>query len=350
MNPLEQLQADAIAQIHGADSLATLEQTRVALVGKKGKVSQEMQKLGQLSPEERKTHGQLVNAVKQAVQQALEAQKERLEAAELAQKLTAEAVDVTLPAARWQSGRQHPVTAVMDEIAAVLSKQGFSYATGPQLETDFYNFTALNIPPEHPARQDHDTFYITLPDGTRKVLRTQTSNAQIHTMEAFAPPLRVMCPGKVFRRDYDATHTPQFHQVEGLAVEKGLHFGHLKGILQQFLNDFFEEKRPMRLRPHYFPFTEPSAEVDMGCPFCNQKGCRVCKHTGWLEVLGAGMVHRNVLKQGGIDHHVYAGLAFGCGIERLAMLKYGIDDLRLFYETHAQFLQHFGKSIGQTAV
>lgn len=228
-----------------------------------------------------------------------------------------------------------------------MAKLGFAHASGPEIETDFYNFTALNIPEHHPARQDHDTFYVVTTDGSNKVLRTQTSNVQIHVMENHQPPLRVMSIGRVYRCDSDVTHTPQFHQVEGLALDKNLHFGHLKGVLQRFLEEYFERKINMRLRPSYFPFTEPSAEVDIECLFCSGSGCRICKHTGWLEVLGSGMVHRNVLKNGGIDHTQWQGFAFGAGIERLTMLKYGVNDLRLFFESQQAFLRHYGKPVAQ---
>lgn len=348
MTDLAQLQKESLARIAALDSLAALEEERVGLLGKKGKISVELQKLGKMAPAERKDYGAAVNKVKEAVQAALGEKKSQLEDGALAAQLADEKVDVSLPAAPYACGKIHPLNYTMEEVADVLSRLGFSHATGPEVETDFYNFTALNIPENHPARQDHDTFYLRPEaDGQRRVLRTQTSNVQIHVMEKYAPPLRVMSIGRVYRRDSDVTHTPQFHQVEGLAVEKGLTFGHLKGTLQKFLNDFFETDITMRLRPHYFPFTEPSAEVDITCVFCQGHGCRICKHSGWLEVLGSGMVHRNVLAQCGIKHDEFQGFAFGCGIERLAMLKYGIHDLRLFFESQAAFLDHFGMAPGR---
>lgn len=343
---LNDLQQKSLATIEAASSLDALEQARVQLLGKKGEISLLFQQMGKLSPEERKDYGAQINAVRDAVQTVLENRKQTLEAQALNEKLTAETVDVTLPAAAFATGKRHPISYTIDEVADVLAKLGFAHADGPEMETDFFNFTALNLPPNHPARQEHDTFYVDAldEDGKRKVLRTQTSNVQIHTMLAQEPPLRVMSIGRVYRRDSDLTHTPQFHQVEGLAVEKGLTFGHLKGVLQRFLSDFFETTTTMRVRPHYFPFTEPSAEVDIQCLFCKGDGCRVCKHSGWIEVLGSGMVHRNVLTAGGVDHTQWQGFAFGCGIERLAMLKYGIGDLRMFYESHAAFLRHYGQN------
>jgi phenylalanyl-tRNA synthetase alpha chain len=348
MTDLSQLQKESLARIAALKDLPALEEARVSLLGKKGKISLELQKLGKMAPDERKNYGAAVHKVKEAVQAALGNRKAQLEDAALTEQLGRERLDISLPAAPHPHGKIHPLNYTMEEVADVLSRLGFSHATGPEIETDFYNFAALNIPADHPARQDHDTFYLRPDsDGQRRVLRTQTSNVQIHVMEKYPPPLRVMSIGRVYRRDSDVTHTPQFHQVEGLAVEKGLTFGHLKGTLQKFLNDFFETDITMRVRPHYFPFTEPSAEVDIACLFCQGDGCRICKHSGWLEVLGSGMVHRNVLVQCGINHEEFQGFAFGCGIERLAMLKYGIHDLRLFFESQAAFLQHFGMAPGR---
>lgn len=339
------LKTDSLNIISAAHTLDDLEAARVSLLGKKGSISVLFQTMGKLSPEERKSFGAEINAVRTSVSSELDAKKEALEEDLLNAQLAEETLDVTLPVTH-ETGKVHPISATIEEVGEVLYRLGFDHATGPEVETDYYNFTALNLPPHHPARQDHDTFYLTNKDENdlRKVLRTQTSNVQIHTMEAHKPPLRVMSIGRVYRRDSDLTHTPQFHQVEGIALDKDITFAHLKGTLQKFLSDFFEAPVNIRLRPHYFPFTEPSAEVDMECHLCKGKGCRVCKGTGWLEVLGSGMVHRNVLKAGGIDHKEFQGFAFGAGIERLAMLKYGINDLRLFYESHAQFLQHFGKA------
>ncbi|MAF31068.1 MAG: phenylalanine--tRNA ligase subunit alpha [Magnetococcales bacterium] len=345
MTSLDQLKENSLEAVNALNTIEELEKVRVTLLGKNGEITAELKKLGSLPPEERKAHGQAVNQVKVSVAQALEVKKEALEEAVLNAQLQAEKVDVTLPAQALPLGKMHPVSYVIEEVEEILSRLGFSAATGPEVETDFYNFTALNIPEDHPARQDHDTFYLKNldADGKRRLLRTQTSNVQIHTMQKFEPPMRVMSIGRVYRNDSDLTHTPQFHQVEGLALDKNLTFGHLKGVLQTFLEEYFERKITMRLRPSYFPFTEPSAEVDIECLFCKGDGCRVCSHTGWLEVLGSGMVHRNVLKSGGVNPEEWQGFAFGAGIERLAMLKYGIHDLRLFYESGISFLSHFGK-------
>ena len=344
MTSLDQLKENSLEAVNALNTIEELEKVRVTLLGKNGEITAELKKLGSLPPEERKAHGQAVNQVKVSVAQALEVKKEALEEAVLNAQLQAEKVDVTLPAQALPLGKMHPVSYVIEEVEEILSRLGFSAATGPEVETDFYNFTALNIPEDHPARQDHDTFYLKNldADGKRRLLRTQTSNVQIHTMQKFEPPMRVMSIGRVYRNDSDLTHTPQFHQVEGLALDKNLTFGHLKGVLQTFLEEYFERKITMRLRPSYFPFTEPSAEVDIECLFCKGDGCRVCSHTGWLEVLGSGMVHRNVLKSGGVNPEEWQGFAFGAGIERLAMLKYGIHDLRLFYESGISFLSHFG--------
>lgn len=346
MTSLDQLQASSLDTVQALNTLDDLEKVRVSLLGKNGEITAQLKKLGSLPAEERKAFGQEVNQVKTAVAKALEEKKTVLEEAQLNARLKTEAVDVTLPADAKHVGKMHPVSYVIEEIEEIMSRLGFTAATGPEVETDFYNFTALNIPDDHPARQDHDTFYLKNldADGKRRLLRTQTSNVQIHTMEKFEPPMRVMSIGRVYRNDSDLTHTPQFHQVEGLAIDKNLHFGHLKGTLQTFLEEYFERKITMRLRPSYFPFTEPGAEVDIECLFCKGDGCRVCSQTGWLEVLGSGMVHKNVLKAGGLDSEEWQGFAFGMGIERLAMLKYGIHDLRLFYESGIGFLKHFGKA------
>jgi phenylalanyl-tRNA synthetase alpha chain len=342
---LRQLEQTSLSAIAGATTLKALEEARVDLLGKSGKVTGLLKELGTLPPESRKTFGADVNRVKEAVSAALDTRKAELETAALNRQLQEEAVDVTLPAAPYALGKMHPVSYVIEEVEQILSSLGFDPATGPEIESDFNNFTALNIPDDHPARQDHDTFY--LPpgaDGATRLLRTHTSPVQIRAMSSHQPPLRVQAIGRVFRCDSDLTHTPQFHQVEGFALDTDIHMGHLKGVLQTFLNAYFEKDIPLRLRPSYFPFTEPSAEVDIGCVFCSGHGCRVCKHTGWLEVLGSGMIHRNVLKHCGIDPTKWQGFAFGCGIERLTMLKYGINDLRLFYDSQTAFLRHFGKA------
>ena len=350
---LQSLQNDALAAVGAAGDLRALDDARVAYMGQNGHITGLLKALGGLPPEERRERGAAVNAVRQAFDAALTAKKDLLETAEMDRQLATEAVDVTLPAdfaglaaLGAGIGRIHPITAAMEEIAAALKTLGFAHAYGPEIESEDYNFTKLNLGSTHPARQDQDTFYLnTAPaaDGSRKVLRTQTSNVQIHTLEAVKPPFRVMGIGRVYRRDYDVTHTPQFHQVEGMLVDRNVTMGQMRGVLVAFLQQFFGRDLKTRMRPHYFPFTEPSAEIDIECLFCAQKGCRICKQSGWLEVLGCGMVHRNVLAVGGVDIAEYQGFAFGAGVDRLAMLKYGIDDLRLFFESHAAFLRHFGR-------
>ena len=345
MTDLNQLQTQSLSHVAGLSDLNDLEETRVKLLGKSGEITSLLQKIGQLPPEERKTFGQEVNVVKNAVQNALESKKTELEAAALNAKLASEKADVTLPPLPMAEGKLHPISAVIEELGDIMRRLGYSHATGPELETDFYNFTALNIPPEHPARQDHDTFYLEKAEGDDEtspiLMRTQTSNAQIHTMQSVEPPFRMISLGRVYRCDSDMTHTPQFHQMEGMAIDKNIHFGHLKGTLQRFLEDFFEKKIEMRLRPAYFPFVEPGAEVDIRWDYIDARGE---KKSRWLELLGSGMVHRNVLKSGGIDPEKWQGFAFGAGVERLCMVKYGINDLRMFFESHAQFLKHFGKN------
>ena len=350
MPDLQTLEQSSLSRITTVADLQALEETRVELLGKSGQITGLLKQLGTMDADARKTYGQAVNAVRNAVQKALDDRKAELEAATLNARLASEAVDMSLPAAPINLGKMHPISYVMEEIETILQRLGFDPASGPEVETDFNNFTALNIPEDHPARQEHDTFYLP-PDeaGNARVLRTHTSPVQTRAMLAHGAPLRVQAIGRVFRCDSDLTHTPQFHQVEGLAIDKNITFAHLKGVLQHFLNVYFERPISLRLRPSYFPFTEPSAEVDIGCLFCGGNGCRICKHTGWLEVLGSGMVHRNVLKHGGIDASQYQGFAFGAGIERLGMLKYGVNDLRLFYESHQAFLRHFGKPAAQKA-
>lgn len=348
----------ALAAIPTATAEA-LEALRIQYLGQNGELTAQMKALGQLSPEARKAVGAELNVLKVQLTDAVTARKTELETAALNAKLAEEAIDVTLPADPTYNGRIHPLTAAMEDIAAALRSLGFTHAYGPEIETDEYNFTKLNLPAHHPARQDQDTFYINpfhtdtrhqIPD-TRYLLRTQTSNVQIRTLENVQPPFRVMGIGRVYRRDYDLTHTPQFHQVEGMMVEAGTTFANMRGVLDEFLRLFFGpiagRALKTRMRPHYFPFTEPSAEMDMECIFCKGAGCRVCKQSGWLEVLGCGMVHRNVLAVGGLDIEQHqsniSGFAFGAGVERLAMLKYGVPDLRLFYESHAAFLRQYGK-------
>ena len=335
---LAQIVAEAEEAVAAAGDLQALDQVRVAYLGKKGKLTERMKTLGKLSPEERPKAGQAINAAKQQVQQAIEARKAALEQAALEAKLAAEQVDVTLPGRQIPAGSLHPVTRTLDRIEALFARMGFSVAEGPEIEDDFHNFEALNIPASHPARAMHDTFYF--PDGT--LLRTHTSPVQIRVMQKEKPPLRVIAPGRVYRCDSDLTHTPMFHQVEGFMVDERVTFTDLKAILIDFLHRFFERKDlAVRFRPSYFPFTEPSAEADIECVMCSGKGCRVCSQTGWLEVLGCGMVHPNVFAHVGIDSEAYTGFAFGMGVERLAMLRYGVDDLRLFFENDLRFLKQF---------
>jgi len=325
MQQLEPIVNQALAEISDTSDLAVLDQVRVTYLGKKGKMTDLLKSLGQLSNEERPKAGQLINQGKQQIQQALIAKGDTLRVAALNKKLNAEAVDVSLPGRRIASGNIHPVNRTIERIETFFGELGFSVKSGPEVEDDFHNFDALNIPAHHPARADHDTFYF----DPKTVLRTQTSCVQIRTMEVEKPPLRIISPGRVYRNDYDQTHTPMFHQVEGLMVDKNVSFTQLKGILHDFLQNFFEEDLEIRFRPSYFPFTEPSAEVDV-------KG-----KNGWLEVLGCGMVHPDVLRSVGIDPEEYTGFAFGMGVERLTMLRYGVDDLRSFFENDARFLKQF---------
>jgi len=334
---LEKLVNKADSAISGAADLKALDDLRVMYLGKKGEITQRMQTLGKLSPDERKEAGKLINDAKQAIQQALEARKAELQAAELNEKLASEAVDVTLPGRGQERGGLHPITRTLQRIEELFTQLGFEVAEGPEVESDFYNFEALNIPESHPARAMHDTFYF----DAHTVLRTHTSPVQIRVMKEQQPPLRIIAPGRVYRCDSDLTHTPMFHQVEGLLVDEDVSFSQLKGILDEFLRNFFEADLAVRFRPSYFPFTEPSAEADIQCVMCKGKGCRVCSQTGWLEVLGCGMVHPNVFRHVNVDSEKYTGFAFGMGVERLAMLRYGVNDLRLFFENDLRFLQQF---------
>ncbi len=334
---LRQQVEQACQAIGQAADLPALDQVRVLYLGKKGLLTEQMKQLGQLSPEERPKVGALINDAKGEVQQALEARKETLQAAALSAQLAAEGVDVTLPGRGQAAGGLHPVTRVLSRIEGLFRQLGFTIAEGPEVEDDFHNFEALNIPETHPARAMHDTFYF----DAGRLLRTHTSPVQIRSMLNQQPPLRIIAPGRVYRCDYDQTHSPMFHQVEGLLVDEQVTFADLKGILDDFLRNFFEGDFKVRFRPSYFPFTEPSAEVDVQCVMCGGSGCRSCKHTGWLEVGGCGMVHPNVFKHVGIDSERYTGFAFGMGVERLAMLRYGVNDLRLFFENDLRFLQQF---------
>ena len=323
--------------MNSSASLAALDEVRVRILGKKGLLTEQLKGLGALSAAERPAAGQKINDAKASIQAALEMHRIRLEQAAMEQDLAKGPIDVTLPGRGQEAGSLHPVTRTRLRIERIFAQAGFQVATGPEVEDDFHNFEALNIPKNHPARAMHDTFYF--PDG--RLLRTHTSPVQIRSMRAQRPPLAVIAPGRVYRNDSDMTHTPMFHQVEGIVVGESISFANLKAMLHTFVERFFEQPLGMRLRPSYFPFTEPSAEVDIECVFCHGQGCRVCKQTGWLEILGCGMIHPNVLAAAGIDSEEWQGYAFGMGIERLAMLRYGVDDLRLFFENDLQFLKQF---------
>ncbi len=335
---LPKLVADAQAEIAAADNLETLDLIRVSYLGKKGELTALLKALGALPGDERKAAGQEINKAKQGVQQSIEARKTSLEQAWLEAKLAGECVDVTLPGRGQQTGGLHPVTRTMQRIESLFSQLGFTVEEGPEIEDDFHNFEALNIPEHHPARAMHDTFYF----DAQTLLRTHTSPVQVRHMETDQPPLRIIAPGRVYRCDSDLTHTPMFHQVEGLLVDENVNFADLMGTLSDFLKLFFEnENLKTRFRPSYFPFTEPSSEVDIQCVMCEGDGCRVCGHTGWLEVLGCGMVHPKVFESVNIDNEQFTGYAFGMGVERLAMLRYGVNDLRLFFENDLKFLKQF---------
>ncbi|HXP13077.1 MAG TPA: phenylalanine--tRNA ligase subunit alpha [Stellaceae bacterium] len=330
--------------IKAAASLDALEQIRVGSLGRNGRLTGLLKGLGALKPEERKRRGADLNALKDEVEAALVAAQKSLAGAALLTRLAGEKLDVTLPVEASVEGRIHPISQTIDELTVLFGEMGFSVAEGPHIEDDFHNFTALNIPPEHPARQEQDTFYLaaSASDGSRKLLRTHTSPVQIRTMLAQKPPIRIIVPGRTFRSDHDATHSPMFHQVEGLVIDKAAHMGHLKGCLIEFCRAFFGlADLPVRFRPSYFPFTEPSAEVDIGCSR-EGDGLTIGAGGDWLEILGCGMVHPKVLKNCNIDPDVYQGFAFGMGIERIAMLKYGIPDLRTFYESDLRWLKHYG--------
>lgn len=337
MQDLKNIETLAQSEIAQAQDSAVLEQLRVKYLGKKGVLTEYLKSVGGLAPELRPQAGQAVNQIKETVNQALAARLTVLEDAELEARLGSETLDVTLPGRGQVTGGLHPVTRTLQRIEAMFAQLGFETAEGPEIEDDYHNFEALNIPAHHPARAMHDTFYF----DAHTLLRTHTSPVQVHVMEHRSPPLRIIAPGRVYRRDSDLTHTPMFHQVEGFMVDEQISFADLKGLLDTFLRSFFEQDLKTRFRPSYFPFTEPSAEVDIACVMCNGAGCRVCKQTGWLEVLGCGMVHPNVFSHVGIDNERYTGVAFGMGVERLAMLRYGVNDLRLFFENDLRFLKQF---------
>ena len=337
MENLDVLVSQALEAVSHTDDVNALEQLRVHYLGKKGELTQVMKTLGNLSAEERPKAGALINSAKERVQDALNSRKQILEEAALSAKLAAERIDVTLPGRGQASGGLHPVTRTLERVEQFFTRIGYGIAEGPEVENDYHNFEALNIPGHHPARAMHDTFYF----NANMLLRTHTSPVQVRTMESQQPPIRIVCPGRVYRCDSDITHSPMFHQVEGLLVDEGVSFADLKGTIEEFLRVFFEKPLGVRFRPSFFPFTEPSAEVDMQCVMCSGKGCRVCKQTGWLEVMGCGMVHPNVLRMSGIDPEKYSGFAFGMGVERLAMLRYGVNDLRLFFDNDLRFLAQF---------
>ncbi len=335
---LEKLLERAESEIAAAGDLQALEAARVRYLGRKGLLTARLKSLGELPPEARREAGRAINAAKARLEQAVAARREALEQAAVAERLARERLDVTLPGRGERPGAIHPVSRVLERIEALFRGLGFEVAEGPEIEDDHHNFEALNIPPHHPARAMHDTFYV---EGGL-LLRTHTSPVQIRVMRERRPPLRVIAPGRVYRCDSDLTHSPMFHQVEGLAVDEVVTFAELKGTLHAFLERFFEARLAVRFRPSYFPFTEPSAEVDVQCVICGGGGCRVCGGTGWIEVLGCGMVHPKVLENVGLDPERWSGFAFGLGVERFAMLRYGVDDLRLFFENDLRFLRQFG--------
>ena len=335
---LEALKQKALSDLEKVGDAAVLEQLRVAYLGKKSELAAILKGMASLSPEERPIIGQLGNTVRNAIEQAFEKAKNHVNELETQKKIQAEALDVTLPASKIDIGNLHPLTKVQSQLEDIFLGMGFTIAEGPEVETDYYNFTALNTPEFHPARDVQDTFYIT----DKVLLRSQTSTVQVHAMENSKPPIRVISPGRVYRSDaVDATHSPMFQQCEGLVIDNGITMADLKGTLETFAKAMFGDKTEIRFRPHHFPFTEPSCEVDVSCFVCGGKGCSVCKGEGWIEILGAGMVHPNVLRMSGIDPDVYSGFAFGMGIERIVMTKYGINDMRLLYENDVRFLSQF---------
>ena len=335
LEKLRQAAMDAVAQ---SDDLQALENARVRFLGKKGEITSILKQMGKLSPEERPIMGQMANAVRQAVEESITAAAEDLKKKQQELKLKAETIDVTLPGEKQPKGHRHPLEIVLNEVKDIFIGMGFQIADGPEVEWDYYNFEALNIPEGHPARDTQDTFYIT----EKMLLRTQTSPVQIRYMENHKPPIRMIAPGRVFRSDpVDATHSPLFHQIEGLVVDKNITMADLKGNLLTLAKKLYGENTEIRLRPHHFPFTEPSCEIDVSCFRCGGKGCPMCKNEGWIEILGAGMVHPKVLERGGIDPEEYSGFAFGLGVERLAMFRFSVDDMRLYYENDARFLGQF---------
>lgn len=336
---LQRIRAMAFSEMEQARDVGSLQDIRVKILGKKGDLTAVLRGMGALSAEERPRMGQLVNDLRQDFEDALNVRMRQLKEQELSERLAAEKIDITLPGRTREMGRRHPLTMALDRIKLVFLQMGFDIEEGPEVESDYYNFEALNLPPDHPARDMQDSFYIT----EQFLLRTHTSPVQVRTLQAREPntPIRMIAPGKVYRRDYDATHSPMFQQVEGLVVGPDIRFSDLKGTLELFCKGIFGDRVKVRFRPSYFPFTEPSAEVDISCVICRGSGCRVCKGTGWLEILGSGMVHPRVLEMSRYDPEQVSGFAFGMGVERIAMLVFGIDDMRLFYENDVRFLRRF---------
>jgi phenylalanyl-tRNA synthetase alpha chain len=335
---LEQIRQQALAALENCKAIKDLEEIRVKFLGKKGELTNILKMMGKLSPEERPAMGQLANDIREMIEKNLATKLQALKAAEMQAKLAAERIDVTMPGKKVAQGKPHPLTLVMDEIKEIFLGMGFDVVSGPEVELDYYNFEALNIPKDHPARDTQDTFYI----NENVVLRTQTSPVQIRVMEKTKPPIRIISPGRVYRSDaVDATHSPLFHQIEGLVVDKGVTMADLKGTLEIFIKQLYGQDAVVRFRPHHFPFTEPSAEVDVMCFNCGGEGCRLCKGEGWIEILGCGMVHPKVLQNCGIDPEIYSGFAFGLGLERVVMRRFNIDDLRLFFENDLRFLEQF---------
>ena len=335
---LLQIKADAVAKLANVDSEATLEQVRVEFLGKKGALTAVLRGMGKLSAEERPIVGQLANEIRASIEEEIAEKREALKKVALEKRLLEETIDVTAPGVTFPVGKRHPLDQVEETLCEIFRSMGFTIAEGPEVEYDTYNFQKLNIPENHPARDTQDTFYIT----DKVLLRSQTSPVQVRVMEKQRPPIRIISPGRVYRSDaVDATHSPMFHQLEGLVVDKGITMGDLKGMLETFARQMFGDSTKLRFRPHHFPFTEPSAEVDVSCFVCGGKGCRVCKNEGWIEILGAGMVHPNVLSGCDIDPEEYSGFAFGMGIERIVMIKYAIDDMRNLYENDLRFLDQF---------
>lgn len=335
---LAEIKQKALESINSSEDLKKLDEVRVAILGKKGELTGVLRGMKDLTNEERPLVGKLANEVRSEIEKELEKAKTTIGKKIRDRQLVKEVIDVTLPSKKVNVGHRHPMTIVLDDLKDIFMGMGYSIAEGPEIENAYYNFDALNIPEEHPAKDEQDTFYI----NEKMMLRTSTSPVQVHVMENSKPPIKIIAPGRVFRSDeVDATHSPVFHQIEGLVIDKGITMGDLKGALEVFIRELYGESVKVKFRPHFFPFTEPSAEMDMSCVICGGEGCRVCKGTGWIEILGCGMVHPRVLEMSGIDPEVYSGFAFGMGLERITMLRYGITDLRLFYENDVRFLNQF---------